>query len=107
MRYTLYLLGCVVLAALGAVVSISSSGTALEFYRLTGLLDYATLAWLLAVCVLALLGTGSLRAFGRAFRTTFQRENPSPPPKPGRALGPGRWCPPPPCWPGAWACWPT
>ena len=47
MRYTLYLLGCVVLAALGAVVSISSSGTALEFYRLTGLLDYATLAWLL------------------------------------------------------------
>lgn len=76
MRYTLYLLGCVVLAALGAVVSISSSGTALEFYRLTGLLDYATLAWLLAVCVLALLGTGSLRAFGRAFRTTFQRENP-------------------------------
>ena len=76
MRYTLYLLGCVVLAALGAVVSISSSDTALEFYRLTGLLDYATLAWLLAVCVLALLGTGSRRAFGRAFRTTFQRENP-------------------------------
>ena len=45
MRYTLYLLGCVLLATLGTVVSISFTGVSLEFSRLMGLLDYATLAW--------------------------------------------------------------
>ena len=76
MRYTLYLLGCVLLATLGTVVSISFTGVSLEFSRLIGLLDYATLAWVLAVCLLALLGTGSLRALGRALRAMFLREAP-------------------------------
>lgn len=75
MRYTLYLLGCVLLAALGTVVSISPSGIALEFNSLLSLLDYAALVWVLAVCLLALLGTGSLRALGRVLRAMLQRGN--------------------------------
>ena len=75
MRYTLYLLGCVLLAALGTVVSISPAGAAVNFASLSSLLDYASLAWMLAACLLALLGTGSLRALGRALRAMFRREN--------------------------------
>ena len=58
------------------------------------LLDYATLAWVLAVCLLALLGTGSLRAL----RAMFLREASLAAAQARGASQPGRRSPSPPCW---------
>ena len=76
MRYVGYLLGCVLLAAAGTVVEVSADGIAVNFSNWMNLWDAASLIWVAAVCVLALLGTGSLRALGRALRAVLRREAP-------------------------------
>lgn len=74
MRYLLYLLGCFLLVGVGVVSTVTSSGFSMDFSNLMSFLDDVTLAFLLAVCLLVLVGTGSLRAFGRAIRSMFQKE---------------------------------
>lgn len=74
MGYALYLVVCVLLAALAAMVNPFSSSFQLVSANLCNLVDLPTLVWVLAVCALALLGTRSLRPFGRGLRAAFRRE---------------------------------
>ena len=74
MGYVLYLVGCVLLAALAAMVNPFSSSFQLVSANLCNLVDLPTLVWVLAVCALALLGTRSVRPFGRGLRAAFRRE---------------------------------
>ena len=74
MGYALYLAGCVLLAALAAMVNPFGSSFQLVSANLCNLVDLPTLVWVLAVCVLVLLGTRSLRPFGRGLRAAFRRE---------------------------------
>ena len=71
MRYVLYVLGCTALAVLSAEASVSVSGLSITPWNLIYLLDFATLAYLIAVCALALFATGSLRSFGRGVVSMF------------------------------------
>lgn len=75
MYYTLYLLGCILVGGLAIMATPPGSGPLLNTANLLNFLDVPTLVWLLAVCTLVLLGTRSLRAFGRGLRSAFRHKN--------------------------------
>ena len=92
MGYALYLVGCVLLAALAAMANPFSSSFQLVSANLCNLVDLPTLAWVLAVCAPSDVGSGPPSGVGF-----------SPPIKFGRAFPPGSWYPWPPFWPADWA----